>query len=275
MTILDLANQDFSLIRETPNVYGTKEHSSLKFFVDTNSWFWYSKRVGGNIIFYLKFFWNLEEDSIEDYIDLTTLSFTKNNNSNEIDEPYVKFGKRTYNKYLKDRKISFETFSNYNIEFDPISESIILPIENIKGNKVGIVKRKIHSKDKKNRYKFILWDNKPPLWQLSNLNKINSKTRILLFEGLFSSMLWKQTLYNQNIETFALMGAFPSKQIKELLNGLNVFYIADNDEAGLNTIQELRKLGLEFTSLTPNIYPDEMTENQIKWMYLERIKNAK
>lgn len=266
MNILDLASIDFTLIRETPNIYTTKEHDSLKFFVSTNSWYWYTNRVGGTLKFYLKYFWNLDEDSVEEvassYNDSTKPSQTL------YDEPYIREYPKVFVPYYETRGINSETVKDYGLEYDDLYEAIVLPITNLKGRRIGNIVRKMKVKDKSQRYKFILWDNvKPPLWQFHRLSKVNGETKILLFEGVWSTMFWKQTLRHQNVETFAVLGTFPSKTLAELLSGLNIFYFPDYDEPGKNAAQQVKSILPKCNFIYLDKMPDEVTEDEVNYVF--------
>lgn len=268
MNILDLASQDFTLVRESNNIYTTREHDSLKFFVDTNSWFWYKERVGGGIKRFVEFFWNLSEVPEEfngTFTDLPKLQYL-------YDEPYVRVGRKFYSKYVEDRGISEETANEFDLEFDNISESVILPITNFSNRRVGIIKRKVKAKDKKDRYKFILWDNfRPALWQMHRLEKVDGDSKVFIFEGAWSAMLWWQVLKQKNCHTFAILGAYPSKSLKELLNGLNLYYVPDCDEAGESGEKEFCKIVGKCKVLRLDKMPDEVSENEIKYIYVNHV----
>lgn len=266
--ILDLASQDFTLVRESQNVYSTKEHDSLKFFINTNSWFWFSERIGGNAKKYVEFFWNLSE--IPEEFDN---SFQEIENLKDLyDEPYVRVGRKLYHKYIKERGVFEETAKEFELEYDKVSESIILPITNQNGRRIGNIKRKVNPKDKKDRYKFVLWDNiRPPLWQMHKLKEVDNDSKVLIFEGAWSVMLWHQILKEKNCKCFAILGAFPSKSLKEILSGLNVIYVCDNDETGIKAAQEFSKI-VKCKILKLPKMPDELSEIEIKIIYTKYLK---
>lgn len=268
-SILDLASQDFTLVKESSNVWSTKEHDSLKFFANSNSWFWFSERIGGNAKKYVEFFWNLSEVPEE-----FNGTFTESPKLYDLyDEPYIRIGKKIYHKYFESRGINEETVKEFQLEYDKSSESVILPITNQGGRRIGNIKRKINPKDKKDRYKFVLWDNiRPPLWQMHRLKDVDLSSKILIFEGAWSAMIWYQVLKNKNCKTFAILGAFPSKTLKELLTELNIIYVCDNDETGIKAAKEFSNI-VKCKILKLPKMPDEVTELEIKIIYTKFISS--
>lgn len=271
INILDVISEDFTLIRESSNRYTTKEHDSLKIFTDTNSWYWFSERVGGTPEFYIKLFWHYDEEQLNAYL-AEHHNVTIQNNANEqlpvfYDEPYYKATLKPYNSYLANRNINIDTAKEFQLSVDEPNQTILMPISNMKGKVVGVSRRRYDEHiGKGQRYKIVLFEkHKPALWQMHRLKFINDNTKVLLFEGNFSCMRWWQVLHQQyDVVTFALLGANPNKDIPELLNGLSVIYVADYDETGYKVLQQLKCMMFkQFNSVIPTVAPDEMTDNQI------------
>lgn len=137
----------------------------------------------------------------------------------------------SYHPYMKQRKISDEIISKYELKYDPKDQSIVFPVRNELGQLVGLTRRNVNYK------RFELWKFKnKPVYLLYDILRNNIKT-VYITESQINTL----TLESWGYDSVALMGTGTKYQY-DLLNksGVRHFIIAlDPDYPGLNGTKKL------------------------------------
>lgn len=268
--LLDLVGKELTLIQLSETLYTTKEWDSLRIWTDTNSWYRFSRGIGGDSISWIKYFYSDKEFNINDFQQyLINKSVTKEEII-KIYDAHALYGNKTYHEYLVKRKISFETFQKFNLEVN--DNSILIPLTDLSGKRIGVQARNIVSTDPKNRYLFYLMQDKPALFPLTELKHI--KHTVILCEGTFSVMRYTQVINDDNYKIFSCLGNNPSPLLPELLNRINnIICIYDPDDGGKSFKKKLSKLLPNAQMLCPNVKLDDMTDKELLWFHKNYIKS--
>lgn len=266
MSILELVQADFSVVQISNNIYTTREHDSLRIFVNTNSFFWYSQRFGGGPKEWLQKVRQYDSEQIEEMLQDEVHSIKKLTHQRRTYETRQFYGITKYVSYFKERGILPETMVKYHLEYDPVANRIIIPIINRFNKRIGAIIRSIHS-EKNNRYKVITNDFKPAIWPEQNINLLTPRSKIVLFEGCWSVMRWNQIIQEPNVFFFCILGAYPSKLLAEYFNGISLNVILDNDETGIKLKDSFLKIKKDCKFYLPSKYPDEMSGMEIKKLW--------
>lgn len=268
MLITDVISEDYTIVRVSAYVYTTREHDSLRIWPNTNSFYWFSKNFGGSVKEWLSKVRLYSDEYIETLLEESEPDarlFFKKKNPVQHFETRQFYGIQKYIDYFRRRGLTIETVKKFSLEYDPIGR-VIIPITNRENKRIGAIIRNIRAA-KSNRYNIYANGVKPAIWPESQINFVNADSKIFLFEGCWSVMRWQQVIQEENVFFFAILGAYPSKLIAEYFNGLTVNVILDNDTTGKNLQNGLEKMPLKAIFFLPNIYPDEMSDEQIRESY--------
>lgn len=269
--ILDLIGETYTPIRLSHNIYSTKEHDSLIIWTDTNSFYWYSKNFGGDAFTWLIQVNNYDKEIAREIaLDYTDDTIKRNRKKTSPQyELYQISGKSEYHSYFKERGLTAQTVKHFNLEFDTQLNRAIIPIYQNK-IKIGAIVRNVNARSKRERYKITVFTKrKPILWPIEPI------LTPIVFEGCWSAMRFWQVCNQQfpDYSYHAILGAYPSKHLRELFNGLVPIFILDNDDAGTKMLEHLDAIGLKYKHFIPSIYPDELSDKQILKV-MERIINV-
>jgi len=263
--ILDVISKEFTLKQLSDNLYTTEEWDSLRIWSDTNSWFRFSRNIGGTVFDWIKYR-NLNIEDLEN-IDKYKI-IEKQKNLIKIVDVHQLYGKKIYHPYFLKRNINKETVNKFDLEV--IENNIGIPLTDINGKRIGLQLRSLEE-NPQNRYLFYLLDEKPLLFPLHKVKEV--KNKIILCEGTFSVLRWNQVINNDNYMIFGCLGNHPNDKLKELLNGINnLFCIYDPDIGGQKFRNKLKELFPDIVCLSPSIKLDDMTDYQMKWFFERYIK---
>lgn len=272
LDVVEVIGQDLTLIRQSNNIYTTQEHDSLKIFVTTNSWYWFSRRVGGDAKFWLKYYREYDEYEYNDYLESHQYNtpnvealFRNLWNNASIDsgiELRQLYGLREYHPYIANRNVSEATANRFNLEI--INNNIALPMYNFKDERIGVVLRSTETNDKKLKYRKIFREKAPLLWPMKDWKRVTPDSKVYIFEGAWSVMRFWQTIQDDNYIFLCLFGVATNQELLSYLNGLqNVTFVLDNDDTGKEMGKRLYYLNSDWKLKLPKTYPDEMTDEQI------------
>ena len=268
MSILELVSEDFTIIQVSNNIYTTKEHDSLRIWVSTNSFYWYSQNFGGGPRVWLQRVRQYGDEQIEELLQEEVQPIKLKRKFAQLFETRQFYGITKYVPYFKERGITPETMCKYHLEYDVANNRIIIPIINRFNKRIGAIIRNIHS-EKTNRYKIYVNGPKPAIWPEQNINEVNASSKIILFEGAWSVMRWQQVIQEPNVFFFCVLGAYPSKLIAEYFNGIQINVVLDNDQAGIKLKDHLSLIKKDCKFYLPKKYPDEMPGSEIKKLWMK------
>jgi len=279
--ILDLIGSDLTLVRLSNTVYTTVEHDSIRIWPDTNSYYRFSQGQGGGPLHWLITWRGLSFEEaklfLEDYPEeldplkkLDILSSSSKDLGQGL-EPHHVYGNRIYHPYIEGRNISEETAKRYSLEV--IQDSILIPINDSRGRCGAIIRNT--QKEKKDKYRKYFLREAPLLWPYDDWQNAKSSDTVFVFEGAWSVMRFYQVLHDKGNYVFlALLGAVADYKLISYLNGLNVIFVLDNDDAGKGMGQKLYQFEQKKWSMfMPNVYPDEMTDEQIV-KFIEKVESS-
>ncbi len=273
LDIVSLIGQDLTLIRQSSNLYTTQEHDSLKIWVATNSWYHFSRQIGGGPKEWLKYYRSFDDYEAVEYIEANQFSdgnvtalFRNLWNNADIDsgiETRQLHGLKEYHPYIASRNVSETTAKRYNLEI--INNSIALPMYNFKGERIGVVLRSTETDDKKQKYRKLFKEKAPLLWPITDWMGIRPGSKVFIFEGAWSAMRFWQVIQDPAYTFLCLFGVATNSELLSYLNGLqNVTFVLDNDDTGRDMGSRLMYLNNSWKLKLPKTYPDEMTDDQIR-----------
>lgn len=274
LDILDVISKDFKLKKISNGLYTTIEHDSLRIWPHTNSWHWYSKGVGGNATYWLKYYKHLSHNEIVDSYEIYEVksdpfktSLLSSYNIVENVDVSLLYGNKVYSDYIKNRGINYEIFLKYDLEMINNYYALI-PIKDRYGKRIGALHRKLDDKINGVKYKKYINNRNLHIFNYENLKNKGKYDIILVMEGAWSVMRFDQVL-GSKVTCVATLSNNIDERVFETLNGLdNVFIILDNDDAG----KSLMKKHPSKKFILPSIYPDDLSDEQINIVY-ERIKS--
>lgn len=165
---------------------------------------------------------NYADDSIDYTIDLPPIeSIALAKTQKNVVTPQ---GLQDFHPYMTVRKLSADLCARFEVKYDPLTECLIFPVRDERGNLTMFTRRSVKEK------KFIIdKDKEKPLYLLRYALQDNP-TKFMITEGQIDAI----TAYGYGIPCVATMGAISDHQI-DLLNhsGVRVLYLMfDNDDAG-------------------------------------------
>lgn len=273
LDIVSLIGQDLTLIRQSNNLYTTQEHDSIKIWVSTNTWYHFSRQIGGGPKEWLKYWRSFDDYEAIEYIDSNqfndgnVVALFRNLWNNATTDSGIEvrqlYGIKEYHPYIASRNVSETTAKRYNLEI--INNSIALPMYNFKGERIGVVLRSVETNDKKQKYRKIFKEKAPLLWPISDWIGTTPDDKVFIFEGAWSTMRFWQTIQEPSYKFLCLFGVATNSELLSYLNGLqNVTFVLDNDETGKEMGSRLHYLNSNWKLKLPSVYPDEMTDEQIR-----------
>lgn len=264
--IVQLINTTFDVVELAGGKLSTSEHDSLIIWPETNTFFWYSKRIGGGPYQWMKDVLVLPYTEMDAYVEELE-EFVPPAEELEFMLRYP-VGNVGYNSYIKSRNVTMETANRYRLEV--WGENVIIPMYGIRGFRAGSLVRRYDTDIQWLKYRKYQSSEICNLWPYTDLSTIFDKP-VFVFEGAWSAMRWHQVT-NGEITTLALIGTNANDDTLELLNNVeNVRFILDNDpesKAGegvyeriINNSKYNKQLGWKF--ILPPEYPDEMSDKNI------------
>jgi hypothetical protein len=264
MNLLEAVSQVYQIQQVSTNLFTTSEHDSLRIWTHTNTWYWFSRGIGGGLKEWLQLN-NYSRDEIDDIVGKQDPNIIplEDNNFLDYDMFINTFGQFEYNNYIKSRNISEETARKFGIEAR--NDDIIIPILDYKGKRVGNL---VRHKNRTPKYHKFLIEPQPVFY---NPNIDASKTTYI-FEGTWSVMRFLQVT-DYSINALATLQFKIGRQHFEYLNGLNnVVWCLDydTDKNGIllqrvidkrNLIKQMNKFHKVIINKT---MPDEMSDDGIK-----------
>lgn len=267
--IVDLIGQSYTIVDHSSNTKSTLEHDSLVIWPESNSYHWFSRGIGGGPYHWLKYEIGMPEKEIEDYLEESSI-FTVYQQEQTFAKSFP-LGHKRYHKYIASRNITEQTATFFGLEV--WNENILIPLYNLKNQRCGSMIRDIHTNAQHLKYRKIISSEPTNLWPYEFLKK-RFDVPVFIFEGAWSVMRWYQVV-GESIVPLALLGTNANNDTMELLNNVdNVTFIIDNDiksNAGDNVYNKIIKNpNFKYTSgwqfIRPEIYPDEMSDKQIRWL---------
>lgn len=143
--------------------------------------------------------------------------------------------------YWSERGLTEKTIERFSLGYDPLSNSVTIPLRTFHGKVIGVIKRRLDP-DANIRYLYpkgfqkagyLFGQHEYQKSQLinENMKKLNYSGGVALVEGALDAMAF----WEVGIPALAILGSHFSDFQKTLLNRLNPSYIAlcfDNDKAG-------------------------------------------
>lgn len=269
MNLLDLANEDFGLVRKGGVYKGAnQEHRSLTIWPDTNTWWWYRENVGGDVRSYLRYFREYDESKIDELIGPDEMHLVIRPKKEWLGVTDVPRGNAywEYDEYVNDeRGVLTYTAHHFNVETD--LEKIIFPLHDHLGRFRGVLTR-LRTAHDTNPYRTYLCDEKPPLWPLERLKDKPFQAAVVLVESTWSVMLLWQAItelgYQDYLFPMCTIGNKWSDEADNLLNGCTVICIADPDSGGYELRDKVgsRKHG-EVIQINNDFNVDELSHKKI------------
>lgn len=193
-----------------------------------------------------------ESVSKEFYFDLFT----------EYDERRL-YGDKRHNPYVKNRGVSRSVEIEYGLEMVPgtidYSESVLFPINDLGGNRIGALLRSTVD-DNRPRYKKI--GHMTPIWPVERLRKCKEGERILIVEGAFSAL--RVATACPELPVFSTFGARVPKGITDLLIPFNPIVLYDLDAAGHLAADKLKRIAPSWFVRCLHTSPDDMNDRTIR-----------
>lgn len=287
MNIIDIANEylPYPLKEKHDGVYivdtPSSHLSSLVFWVKDNRYYRFSTRTGGGPEHLLEHVVGLDENDIND-IQLSDVSSSllcsllSESNSKSKDSGYSFSditGNREYTKYFLGRNVNKDTFSYYNLESN--YNNAIIPLTNIKGNRIGSLLRKYKEIDKNDRYtyKMIGRNIRPPLWPFHHLNKLTPSTVITLVEGAWSVCRIYEVICQKvlNILPLATLGTNYNNKVLDYIYEYDILVLLDADDTGSNEVlkqvERWQKKEVNVEVYQPNKGIDDMSDQELKSLF--------
>lgn len=168
-----------------------------------------------------------------------------------------------WSSYYEGRGVSEEVVGMYQLEVNIVNHSIVFPVSDIWGNRIGSVERFINSEATGTRYKKS--GTMTPVWPLHFLNLFKKGDSFIVTEGAFSALrlcTWSKRQGGRGI-AFTLFGAKANQEIIDVLRPFNPVFLYDKDEAGINACRKMRKLAPEWDSVVLAKAPDDMSSEEI------------
>jgi hypothetical protein len=268
-------NSGYSVVKKGSTTMTTVEHDSLIIWPERNHFSWYSRGLYGGPLEWLRYVENVSDEALPDYVkDINITDLRIKLIEQEFVDEFPK-GHVAYAPYFQERNISEETARLFMLE--KYNDDVIIPMYNNKGVRCGSLIRRHDTNISHEKYRKPLSEPSCNLWPYWMLKYMHDKP-VFVFEGAWSAMRWYQVAEGK-IATLAFIGINANHETLELLNGVkNVTFVLDRDpesEAGNLVMTKLKStpgymgkhLGWKF--LMPHKYPDEMTDDEVKW-YLAR-----
>jgi DNA primase len=176
---------------------------------------------------------NYGNDFVKRTISLPKIELNKKEEVGEtiLDESVLS-RMESYHPYMKQRKLSDEVISEFEIKYDPETQSLVFPVRDAKGNLIGLARRNVNYK----RFDLPKFNNKP-VYLLNKIVKDNIKKVVVCESQINALYLW-----SLGIPAVALFGT-GSKFQYDLLNKTGIrFYTLcfDGDEAGSKGVKRFR-----------------------------------
>ena len=273
LSIVKLIQLDYTLLKHSANTLRAAEHSSLVVWPETNSFSWFSQEISGGPTEWLKDVCGFSDEDISEICKDQSLFGTLSNNTTQTLARSYPLGKIVPNKYIQDRGVSFETQKHFGIEI--YEDNILIPLYSpptlLGADRIGSLIRRTDTNEGWLKYRKIITEEMCPLWPPSEISKRYEVDKVFVFEGAWSVMRWWQVAKNSSLAFVALLSTATSTATNYIYNIDNVIFVLDNDKnkAGLsvhNRIKETKNYNPAWKFILPSIYPDEMTDSQIKLM---------
>lgn len=172
--------------------------------------------------------------------------------------------------YFAQRGLNEQTVKLFNLEVK--HNAIIIP-HIVNDKRVGAIYRYL-TNQKQQRY--VIYSNEKIMYWPHVSHYTNAANTAILFEGYFSVMRWQQMLIeqNKNIHTYCLLNARPTyKKLVNFENYRKVYYICDNDDAGITAGLKIKELAKWCKVIVPNKMPDEMSNEEM--LNVLKLKNVR
>lgn len=177
--------------------------------------------------------------------------------------------------YYEERGISDEVIEMYGLEYSVAMGSIVFPVHNVTGSRIGSVQRFLHAEVAGTRYKKS--GTMTPIWPLDKLGALKQGDRVFITEGVWSALrlaTWGRMNKGRGL-TFCLFGAKANQEIVDVLRPFNPVFLYDNDEAGRNACAKMRGLLHRGHAFTLAKAPDDMNDKEIQDMLVKLWKAIK
>jgi len=291
-TILDLAHEYFpGQIRKYGfNIYGIDTEdgslSSLRIFVDTDTYYHYVERKFGRQEQFLRYIVGLDAEEIKGIIGeikqnellslLRQVNNKQQNNSGFSLQQVV--GKQGYNDYLKDERLLNQNIVEmYGIELN-MDGDVFIPLHDLqKFQRVGSLVRSSTCNHKYGRYRTYMVGShtKPHCWPGWALEGVTSDTVFIVVEGAFSLMRLQQVCLNKtsNVIPIATLTNHFDVDLFNLIHEFPLIVIGDPDDGGQKMNQQAKYYSqnggeIEIYKPVNNIglplYLDEATDDELK-----------
>ena len=163
-------------------------------------------------------------DVSSEVISLEPIVLNKVEYDNDLIDESILSTLESYHPYMKQRKISDEIISKYELKYDPKDQSIVFPVRNELGQLVGLTRRNVNYK------RFELWKFKnKPVYLLYDILRNNIR-HVAVCESQINSLY----LWSCGIPSICLFGTGTKYQYGLLKKSCILYYTLcfDGDEAG-------------------------------------------
>ena len=177
-------------------------------------------------------------------ISLEPIVLNKLELDNDLVDESVLSTFESYHPYMKKRKLSDDVIKEFELKYDPKTQSIVFPVRNELGQLVGLTKRNVNYK------RFELWRFKnKPVYLLYKVLRDNIKHVVVCESQINALYLW-----SCGIPAIALFGTGTNYQYDLLRKSCILYYTLcfDGDEAG-------RKGSERFKQNMKNVFIDEIS----------------
>lgn len=142
----------------------------------------------------------------------------------------------SYHPYLAERNLSEETCKKFKIKYNPVEDTIVFPIRDIKGHLVALTQRKVKQKQFINDH----YMSKANIFLLSDLLKEGYNHAVVVESQTDALSAWQY-----GYPAIALMGSGTTQEQIDVLNNTPIrFYtlMYDNDDAGRKGAERFKKM---------------------------------
>lgn len=181
------------------------------------------------------------------------------------EEQYFELGVAIASGYYTKRHISEETRIVYELGWKSSQPAAaVLPVRRLNGKLCGAVYRFVRPELSGTRYMKV--GKMQPVWPMPMLQRLQSDGKItIVCEGAWSAMRIHTFMLSKGYEAyvFALLGAKANQSILDVMCSFNPVFLYDNDKAGFNACNKMRKLSPTTHAFTTTKSPDEMDDEEI------------
>lgn len=193
---------------------------------------------------------NVEE---ENFIDIDSPIVLNNSiNSSVKNKSYLnedilnKF--QSWHPYIAQRHISKEIAERFQVKYDPVTQTLVFPVRDVKNNLIFLTRRSI--KDKK----FYIDESASKTVYLLNEAVKKKYNQVIVVESQINALV----SYSYGFPAVALFGAGTTQNQIDQLNKTNILHyilMYDNDEAGRKGANKFKKLIKDNAFITDIIMP--------------------